>query len=80
VVQRVRTRFWLEAGLSAFSAVLFALTFVWHDWIEMVFSVDPDHSSGSLEWVIVACTFFLTVACALGARHEWRATARQFPS
>jgi len=58
--------------LAIVSALLFVITLVWPDWIEMIFRVDPDHGSGWLEWVIVAVTAMFTVALSLGARREWR--------
>ena len=50
----VRRRFWIEAGLGTASFVLLVLTLIWHDWIEIVFGVDPDQRSGFAEWLIVA--------------------------
>ena len=69
--QLTRT-FWIEAALAAASALFLALTLLWQDWIEIVFGVDPDNSSGSLEWVIVGACLFVTVVFALLARQEWR--------
>lgn len=60
---KVRTRFWLEAILAALSTGFFILTLLSRNWIEIVFGVDPDNSSGSLEWLIVA---------ALGRFHRLR--------
>ncbi|MFD9366423.1 ABC transporter permease [Streptomyces sp. NPDC060020] len=70
----VRRRFWVEVALGSLSALLFVVTLVWHDWIEILFDVEPDAGSGSLEWVIVAGTALVAVLCALGARMEWRRT------
>jgi len=75
---RPRRRFWIEAGLSVLSGVLFVLTLVVPDWIEAVFRVDPDHSSGALEWVIVAGLLVATLAFSLLARREWRRPALGF--
>ena len=60
------------------SGVLFVLTLVVPDWIEAVFRVDPDHSSGTLEWVIVAGLLVATLALSLLARREWRRPALGF--
>ena len=49
-VDRIR----LESALAIASGTLCVLTFVWRDWIEAVFRVDPDRHSGALEWAIVA--------------------------
>jgi hypothetical protein len=68
----VRRRFWIESLLAALSATLSVVTLVWHDWIEIVFGVDPDHGSGALEWLIVALAAGTAVAFAAIARAEWR--------
>jgi hypothetical protein len=69
--QLTRT-FWIATALAAASALSLALTLLWQDWIEIVFGVDPDNSSGSLEWIIVVACLFVTVVFALLARLEWR--------
>jgi hypothetical protein len=51
--------------------VALTLTLVTKDWIEMVFSVDPDRHSGGLEWVIVAVAFAVMVTSSTLARREW---------
>lgn len=57
----------------ACGAVAFAIiTVVWRDWIEIVFSVDPDKHSGSLEWLIVAACLAIAMTCGAAARSQWR--------
>jgi hypothetical protein len=68
----VRRRFWLESGSAIASGGLLLLTLIWHDWIELVLGVDPDHGSGSLEGVIVAIAGVLAVTLAITARFELR--------
>lgn len=67
--------FWVRLALAAVSAALLALTLLWHDWIEIVFRVDPDHGNGWLEWLIVIAAFSLMVTFSIGARQEWRRSA-----
>lgn len=67
-----RTVMRCELFLSGLFAVLFALTIVWRDWIEIVFGFDPDHHSGSLEWGIVAALFCVAVTFGVLARAQWR--------
>jgi hypothetical protein len=69
---KVRTRFWIEAGLASLTTFLFLLTLVRWDWIEAAFGVDPDHYNGSLEWISVGTLFVVSVAFAALARAEWR--------
>jgi hypothetical protein len=69
---KVRTRFWLEAILAALSTGLFILTLLFRNWIEIVFGVDPDKSSGSLEWLIVAALLVTSIVFVAMARAEWR--------
>ncbi|MET3988082.1 ABC transporter permease [Streptomyces sp. PvR034] len=70
----VRTRFWAETALGSLSGLLFLVTLVRRDWIELLFGVEPDAGGGALEWLIVAVTALVTVLCAVGARMEWRRT------
>lgn len=68
----LRTRFWLETALAVLTAGLFLLTLVTRNWIEVVFGIDPDESSGSLEWLIVGGLLVLVVMFSSLARAEWR--------
>ena len=65
-------RFWLELGLAGFSAFLLLLTLVTREWIELLFRVDPDHGSGSLEWLVVVAALVATVTFSVLARLEWQ--------
>jgi hypothetical protein len=75
IARRLSGRFWVEAGLGLASAVFALLTLAWRDWVEIVFKVDPDHHSGSLEWMIVAVAVAITVITFAAARIEWRKAA-----
>src|SRR5947209_8823571 len=55
------TRFWIESAPGAASTALLIVTLVWHNWIELAFGVDPDASSGALEWIIVGLALAITV-------------------
>jgi hypothetical protein len=68
----LRRRFWVEAFLGSCSGLLAIATLFWRDWIEIVFGVDPDRRSGSIEWLIVAFLVGTTIALAVSARLEWR--------
>jgi hypothetical protein len=63
---------WIASGLAFVSGILFVLTLVWKDWIELVFGVDPDGHDGSLEWLIVLALLASTVTFAALARKKWR--------
>jgi hypothetical protein len=71
----LRVRFWVEAVLAALTTALFVLTLVSRDWIERIFHVEPDASSGALEWLIVAALLVATIALIAAARSEWRRAA-----
>jgi hypothetical protein len=64
--------FWVEAVLSGLGTFLGLLTIVWHDWIEGVFGVDPDHGNGSAEWIVVLVLLGIGVVAGALARREWR--------
>lgn len=67
----VRNRFWPELVLVIISLAVM-LTLVWHDWIELVFGVEPDGGDGSLEWAMVAVMFIAALMASLIARNEWQ--------
>ena len=72
---RLRARFWMEAGSAGLSFIFAILTLVWKDWIEIVFRIDPDQHSGSLEWLIAAGALAIAIGIAVAARYEWRQSA-----
>lgn len=71
-VRSLSVRFYLEVVAGLAGILLFGLTLISNDWIEIVFRVDPDAGNGSAEFVV--CVALLSVA-AVGAwlaRSEWR--------
>jgi hypothetical protein len=70
-----KIRVGMETAIAVCAGALGILTIFWHDWIEALTGWDPDHHSGSSEWVIVAA--LLVVAAAVGsvARRDWRRSA-----
>jgi hypothetical protein len=71
-MMHVRRRFWSEVSLGGISGVLLIITAAWPDWIEKVLGIDPDGSSGSLEWAIVVVLGVCAVTLPLLAANEWR--------
>lgn len=68
----LRRRFWLETGMAIVTSILFVITLVQRAWIEVVFNVDPDNRSGSLEWLIVGALLVVTITLFTLASYEWR--------
>ena len=68
----LRPRFWLETSLAAVTSILFVITVVQRDWIEIVFGIDPDNRGGALEWLIVAALLAVTIMLFTLASYEWR--------
>jgi hypothetical protein len=68
----LRLRFWLEVGAATITAIMFAITLVWRDWIEVLFRIDPDNGNGSFEWLVVIALLALTMMLLAVARYEWR--------
>jgi hypothetical protein len=68
----LRSRFWVESLLVLVTGLSAAVTLFWHDWIEIVFRVDPDKGSGLAEWLIVAILTIVAVTLSISARFEWR--------
>ncbi len=71
----LHTRFWIEAAIACGGFAAFLLTALWHDWIEVVFRVDPDQHSGAAEWLVLAFALGIAVSCSVLARIEWRKAA-----
>lgn len=65
-------RFWIECVLALASSVLLVATLITRTWIEEVFKVDLDKSSGSLEWIIVTVVLLVTVGSVTLATAEYR--------
>ena len=70
----LRLRFWLETGLAIITGILLVITLVWHDWIEIIFNIDPDQRSGLLEWSMVGALLIVTIILFILARYELRRT------
>jgi hypothetical protein len=51
------------------------VTLIWHDWIEILFDVEPDGGGGELEWALTAGLAVLAVGFAVAARLEFRRAA-----
>jgi hypothetical protein len=80
MIKGLRLRFWLEAGMATLTGILFVVTLVWRNWIEIVFGVEPDGGSGSLEWLILGVTLIVTIILFVLARYEWRIARTALPS
>lgn len=78
--RKLRSRFWVELGLATVTTILTVVTLISHEWIEIVFGVDPDGSSGLLEWGIVVALAVATLSFGLLARSEWRQAATSMPN
>jgi len=68
MITALRRRFWLETVIAIVASILFVITLVWHDWIEIIFKVDPDHGNGLLEWSIVGALLVVTIVLFILAR------------
>ena len=68
----MRWHFWLETGMAIVTGILFVITLVQRDWIEIVFGVDLDNHNGILEWLIVGALVVVTITLFALASYEWR--------
>lgn len=75
----LRQRFWLETAMAIVTSILFAITLVQRDWIEIVFGVDPDNRNGTLEWLIIGALLVVTIMLFTLASYEWRRARAAIP-
>jgi hypothetical protein len=68
----VRARFWLESAYGLLGVVLFVVTLISREWIELIFGVDPDNGSGALELAVAFGLLAVSVGSGLIAVREWR--------
>ena len=68
----LRRRFWLETGMAIVTSIVFVITLVRNDWIELAFGVDPDSTNGTLEWLIVGVLVVVSITLFALASYEWR--------
>jgi hypothetical protein len=61
--------------VGALFTVLFAVTWLWPNWIELVIGADPDGGSGETEWSLLFAFGLVALAAWAIAGWEWR-TAR----
>jgi hypothetical protein len=62
----------LELVCGLLGAVLFVVTLVTREWIELIFGVDPDNGSGALELAIALGLLAVSIVSGLLAVREWR--------
>ena len=65
----------LETLLAILAASLFVLSLITRDWIEVIFRVDPDRHSGSVEWTLAASCAVVALASGFLARRDWKRLA-----
>jgi hypothetical protein len=68
----VPARLWAEGALALITGVMAIVTVFLRDWIEALTGYDPDHHSGSAEWLIIAGLALVCVLASLALRVEWR--------
>ena len=59
--KQVRWFFWPEMILACITGLLFVITLVERNWVELIVHIDPDQANGSLEWLIVSGLLVITL-------------------
>jgi hypothetical protein len=67
-----RKRLWVECAASGIAFAVALATLAWPDWIEILFGIDPDVHSGTLEAAIALTAGVAAIIIGLVARAEWR--------
>ena len=68
----MRRRFWLETAMAMITSMVFVITLVRNDWIEIAFGVDPDSTNGTLERLIVGVLVVVSITLYALASYELR--------
>lgn len=71
-MSNVRLRLAVDTAAAAGSFAASVLLLLRRDWIEFVFGVDPDHRSGSAEWLILGILLAVALIGSVRASREWR--------
>jgi hypothetical protein len=71
-MEKARKRLRYEIGLAIISGLLFFVTLMSNEWIEVVFGVNPDNGDGSLEWFITLFAAIIAVIAVVLVRSDWR--------
>jgi hypothetical protein len=71
-MSNLRLRFAAAMGTAVSSLVIFILTMVSHDWIEVLSGADPDHGNGSAERLILGAFLAVSLIALTLASLEWR--------
>ena len=75
----LRQRFYWDLALVLAGILLFVLTLVWKDWIELAFRLDPDAGNGAVEFLMCAALLGAVAISGWLARTEWRrARAKEY--
>jgi len=72
--RRTTLRFWIQAIIAGTAGILFLVTLVWRDWLEM-FGIEPDGGSGAAEWLVVGGLLAISIVFGGTALREWRRAA-----
>lgn len=67
----IRARFLTGAAVPAAISFMAVLTAIRHNWIELLFGIDPDAGNGALEWTFVLVPALIAVASAVVAYRKW---------
>lgn len=65
-------RFWFEVIGACVTLILLVLSLISKEWIEIVFGVDPDNGSGSLEVALPLVCALATLLLGVLANRDWR--------
>jgi len=71
VDRELPTRFWIEAVVAGIGALLFVLTLITREWIEILTGLDPDGGSGAVEFGLAIGLLAVAALSAWFARRTY---------